>query len=189
MNKFTFISDHDTKEDYCEWAEKINTLEKEHDISIVYKSSLEVERKQEIIAFANQLSESKKVLIYEQELGLGGVGQVQLLTLIGMATFSIFVVISYAYFGEFGKDFYKVSLGKLFKKNRVSKYDIGNLVLEIKFGNLRLNYIFFDYFEEKDSAEAFSKIANHIVQLDTKNISGDLGRFIYDRKEEKWMLM
>jgi len=181
---YTYVYENSFNDDFS----KLDKLINKNDISIAFSNSIDVERKQGLIDFADSL-EDKKTLLLEASLGKGGAGQGIGLSLINLATYSIFITFSYSFLSELSKDIYKISLGKLFEQNQVNKYNIGNVVVEISLDDIRLQYVFFDYFTKNDSIEAFDKITEHIISLDKKTINGRLGRFVYDRKKMKWMIM
>jgi hypothetical protein len=181
---YTYVYEKNFSNDFSE----LNKLVNENDISIAFSDFLEVEGRQDLISFAESVS-PRKILLLESSLGKGGFGQSISLSLIGLVTYSIFMIFSATILTELSKDIYKNSLGKLFKPNKISKYNIGNVVIEILMKEATLQYVFFDYFTADDCIEAFSKIEKHILTFDKKSLNGRFGRFAYDRKSKEWKLM
>ena len=184
MKNYTYVYENSFSDDFS----KLKNLMSDNDVSIAFSDALDYERKQGLIEFAETL-ENKKILLVQSSLGKGGVGQSIPISLISLATYSIFIIFSTTIITELTKDVYKKTLGKLFLPNKTNKYNIGNIVIEVSTDNLTLQYIFFDYFTADDSIEAFIKINEHINGLDKKIIDGGFARFIFDRKDAGWKLM
>lgn len=195
-NNFTYIDEHDRKEDYVEWTKKINQLSSDSDLAIVYSSNFETELKQELYKFGKEFSDqkNKKVIIYEQELGRGGVGESILLNLIDYSLIPvaiyIFASIGGGFFSEFGKDLYEKSLKNIFlQKRKYNKLYLGSAMIQVKLDNKVLQYYFLNHHTEIEKKESYDNIVFHLTSVDKSLLSQGLARFVWDRKNKNWELL
>lgn len=195
-DNYIYIDEHGRNENFAEWAKKMNKLCADRDLAIVYPSDTDMQLKEELNSYSKNFGElnDKKVLVYEQELGRGGIGEIVNLNLLGswLVPIAIYIVATTGngFFKEFGKDLYENTLKKIFNRKRNNnKYHIGSAMIQVNLDSSNLQYIFLNHHSERIKKEAYDNIVFHLTSINKELLKQGIARFIWDNENKKWELL